>query len=270
MRKILRTWIGASPFQYYTFERSLMHKYTKQHTAQLSPPFASMQEVQEQKEVQIDRIGFANKTMWDWLILFSTLAIPIVVLCATIAFSIQQVKANEAQHNNERRIAAANRQNDLKMADDQEEETALSNYLDGVTSLLLTNNSSSQEVSYDVSIVARAKTMIVLRRLNNPQRKSMVVQFLYEAHLITGKQPRISLAGVDLSNVDLRNLELSGANLSGAHLNKAILLNTDLRYSNLSYTDMHGANMQGANLHGADMHGASISPFQLQQTRSRL
>src|SRR5437667_3321939 len=166
-----------------------MHKFTKQHTAQLSPPFESMHELQEQKDVQIDWIGLSNKTMWDWLILFSTLAIPIVVLCATIAFSIQQEKANEAQHNNELRIAAANRQNDLKMATDQEEETALSTYLDGVTSLLLTNNSGSQEASNEVSVVARAKTMIVLRRLNNPQRKSMVVQFLYEAHLISGKQP---------------------------------------------------------------------------------
>src|SRR5882724_5947007 len=110
-----------------------MHKTTKQYAPQVSTPYQleaqGQVKVQEREQknveidnVEIDKIGFSDKTMWDWLILFSTLAIPIIVLCATVAFSIQQERANEAQHNNELRIAEANRQNDLKMATTQEEE----------------------------------------------------------------------------------------------------------------------------------------------------
>jgi uncharacterized protein YjbI with pentapeptide repeats len=244
-----------------------MHKYPKQQTAQLSPPFESTLAVQEQKEVEVDWIGFSNKTMWDWLLLFSTLAIPLVVLCATIIFSIQQERMSDAQHMNEMKIAEANRQNDLKMAHDQDEENTLAAYLDGLTTLLLDDRLGSQGAPYDASVVARAKTMIVLRRLDDPQRKSMVVQFLYEAHLITGKQPRVSLAGADLSDVDLSNIDLKNINLSGAHLNKALLLNTNLSGATLSYADMRGADMQGANMQGADMQGTIITQVPLQPGR---
>ncbi len=247
-----------------------MHKVTKQYPSQVSTiPYRSETQEAEPQKREFDRIGFSDKTMWDWLILFSTLAIPLVVLCATIVFSIQQEKANEAQHNSELRIAEANRQNDLKMANAQEEETTLAAYLDGLTSLLLEKKLGSPEAAYDASVVARAKTMIVLQRLNDPQRKSMVIQFLYEARLIIGKQPRISLDGADLSGVDLKNVDLSGANLSGvnlsgAHLNMALLRNADLRDANLSGADARGADMRGANLHGADMRGARFTKDQLQ------
>jgi hypothetical protein len=235
-----------------------MHKVTKQQAVQVSQPFEPMLEVHQTKEVEVDWIGFSNKTMWDWLLLFSTLAIPLVVLCATIVFSVQQGRMSDAQHTSELKIAAANRQNDLKMAHDQEEENTLAAYLDGLTTLLLDDKLGSQGASDDVSVVARAKTMIVLRRLNDPRRKSMVVQFLYEAHLITGKQPLVSLAGADLSNVDLSNIDLKNSNLSGANLKKALLVNTDMSGATLSYADMRGANLKGANLKGADMQGTIV------------
>jgi uncharacterized protein YjbI with pentapeptide repeats len=242
-----------------------MHKATKQYTPQVATAYGP--EDQEQRTIEVDKIGFSDKTMWDWLILFSTLAIPLVVLCATIVFSVQQEKANDTQHTNELRIAEANRQNDLKMADAQEEETTLSAYLDGLTNLLLDKKLGSPEATYDASVVARAKTMIVLQRLNDPQRKSMVVQFLYDAHLITGKQPRVSLDGVDLSGVDLSSVDLKGANLSGAHLNMALLRSTDLRGAILSGADLHGANMKGSDLHGADMTNTRLTNDQLQQVK---
>jgi hypothetical protein len=241
-----------------------MNKTTKQYAPQVSTAYLVETREPEQKNVEIDnveidKIGFSDKTMWDWLILFSTLAIPIIVLCATVAFSIQQEMANEAQHTNELRIAEANRQNDLKMATAQEEETTLAAYLDGITNLLLQDKLGSPQASYDARIVARAKTMIALHRLSDPHRKSMVVQFLYEAHLITGKQPLVSLAGADLSGVDLQNVELSGVNLSDAHLHMALLRNADLSDANLSGADMSGTKMKGANLRGADLSGANTT-----------
>ena len=127
-----------------------------------------------------------------------------------------------------------------------EEETTLAAYLDGLTNLLLDNKLGSPKATYDANVVARAKTMVVLRRLHDPHRKAMVVQFLYEAHLITGKQSRISLVGVDLSGANLNNANLSGANLSGAHLNRALLRGTDLRGADLSSSDLRGADMREA------------------------
>ncbi len=141
----------------------------------------------ERKNVRRIRAGLSDKTMWDWLTLFGTLAIPVVVMCATIVFSVQQDEASQTQHDNDLRIAEANRQNDLKMANDQEEEATLAAYLDGITGLLLDNKLGDPKVSYGASIVARAKTMVVLSRLKNRQRKSMIIRFLYEAHLITWK-----------------------------------------------------------------------------------
>jgi hypothetical protein len=46
--------------------------------------------------------GFAGKTVWDWLNLFATLAIPLVVVGATIAFGIIQADLAQKQHDSER------------------------------------------------------------------------------------------------------------------------------------------------------------------------
>jgi uncharacterized protein YjbI with pentapeptide repeats len=69
--------------------------------------------------------------------------------------------------------------------------------------------------------LARARTLTILGRLENPSRKDAVVQFLLEAKLVQrvdGSAPIISLAGADLSSTDLRDANLSGVDLSGTNL----------------------------------------------------
>lgn len=226
---------------------------------------AGSYELQEQEEKDIRRIwaAFEDKTIWDWLTLFGTLAIPVVVMCATIVFSVQQGDVSQAQHDNELRIAEANRQNDLRMASDQEEEATLALYLDGITGLLLDNRLGSSAAPRGANVVARAKTMVALGRLKDPTRKAMIVRFLYEAYLITGKSVVVSLSGVDLSGVDLEHTELRGANLSGANLSGANLSGADLSNANLSGADLGDANLKGANLSGANITGGQLQKAKL-------
>jgi hypothetical protein len=49
--------------------------------------------------------GFEDKTLWDKFNLFGTLAIPIVVTLATIAFSFVQIYLADQQHQTDQRIA---------------------------------------------------------------------------------------------------------------------------------------------------------------------
>ena len=225
--------------------------------------------------------GFSGKTFWDWLQLLGVLAIPIVVAGATLAFGAQQAHLADVQHQNDLLIAQDNRQNDLKIANDQQQEATLKAYLDDMTILLVDKKLGSraggdQSASAEAAVVAQAKTLIVLRRLNT-ERKAIVLQFLYEAHLIgycnsrlrdcsTAVGPIIDLSKTDLSKTKLSNIDLSGADLSGANLSGAILLGANLFEANLSGANLSGANLSGANMGGADLSNAILRVANLSNT----
>jgi uncharacterized protein YjbI with pentapeptide repeats len=221
---------------------------------------------------------FKDKVPFDWLNLLGVLAIPFVVtvigLYATQQITQQQTQSSERQHTT-----------DLQIAKDTQEEATLKAYLDDMTTLLLDKKLGSQAVadkpaSAEAAVVARAKTLIVLRRLN-ALRKVTVVQFLYEAHLIGYLQSCnaplmcskpvgriIDLNGADLSNVILRGADLSGVDLSGAileganlsyaHLEGAILIDADLNRANLSAAALNGAILRLAFLRFAHLNGAIL------------
>jgi len=179
------------------------------------------------------------------------------VLSATLIFTYQQDNANKAQHDNDLKIAEANRQNDLKIADDQQQEAALKAYLDDMTTLLLDKKLGSQAVadkvaSAQAAIIARAKTLTVLSRLSDPQRKATVVQFLYEAHLIGYLSSDTTPIQIP-SAIDLRGVDLSGVILSGTYLR---------------FIDLRGANLRGADLSDANLRCAKVTQAQLNTTKS--
>ena len=222
------------------------------------------------------RAGFEDKTLWDKLNLFGTLAIPIVVILATIGFGLLQAHLADLQHQNDLKIAQDNRQNDLKIADDQQQEATLKAYLDDMNTLLLDKKLGSQAeadkaASAEAAVIGRSITIIALSRLADPQRKAAVVQFLYEAHLI-GYFPcdscsmakhvidlyGASLYGADLRGATLRGADLNGATLSGADLRGASLYGADLSGADLSSATLSGANLYGASLYGADLRGADL------------
>jgi uncharacterized protein YjbI with pentapeptide repeats len=125
-----------------------------------------------------------------------------------------------------------------------------------MSTLMLEKDLRNEEDS-EVRTLARARTLTVLRRLE-PRGKGDVVQFLYEAGLIKGTHPVISLYQADLFEADLSVVRLSDANLRGAYLRRA-----DLRYANLDSANLINANLFAAYLRGADLSDARLDNARL-------
>jgi hypothetical protein len=139
--------------------------------------------------------AYTKRTLWDWLQL---LIIPAVLAGVGLWFNRQQ------------------REQELQTADRRAQDEALQAYLDQMSDMLIPHNDqpslykASQGDS--LSSVARARTLTVLPRLDG-DRKARVIQFLYEAGLVSKDKRVLDLAGADLSEASL-----SGANLSGVRL----------------------------------------------------
>ena len=214
--------------------------------------------------------GFEGKTLWDKLNLFGTLAIPLIIAFATIGVGGLQLHLADVQHQ-------ADQQNAL----DQQRATILQTYIDNIQDLLLHDNllKSSADPSnpyYDIGILARARTLTALQGLD-PERKSLLVQFIYEARLIgfvdsTGKPIgpiinlfRANLNGANLMETFLIGADLDGANLNGADLNGAYLLQADLVNANLMKANLFAARLDGARLDGARLDGANLNEANLNE-----
>lgn len=187
--------------------------------------------------------GFSNKTFWDWLQL---LAIPLALILGTLWFS-----ANQSQTNflTSKAIAEQQHQTNIQIAKDQEQEAALSTYLDQMSALILNNNLRHTVPSSEVRQIARDRTIAVLLRMD-PVRKGIVLQFLYGSGLIMKGNVIVNLSGTDLSGANLRGAYLAGAELAGANLNRA-----DLTGANLFGTDT-----SGTRLNHATMPDGSVNP----------
>jgi uncharacterized protein YjbI with pentapeptide repeats len=198
--------------------------------------------------------GFAGKTLWDWLQLLGILAIPLVVVGATIAFGLLQANLAQQQHDADQRQAL-----------DQQQATILQTYIDNIQDLLLNHNLLNAKPTNDVAILAKARTQTALQGLD-AKRKGTLVQFLYDAKLIGFTDcpticidkrkltpPIISLINTDLSNADLSGdylygVDLSGTYLGGTNLSSTLLANANLSGAYLSNTNLSGALLINANL----------------------
>jgi hypothetical protein len=165
--------------------------------------------------------GFRGKTLWD---LPQLLVVPLMLALITVVFTWQQnVRQNELEDQRTRQAqkiedqrAAAERE----LAGQRAQDAALQAYLDQMSSLLLAKDLRALEKESEVRTLARARTLTVLERLDGDRKRS-VVQFLYEAGLLTEGQVVVDLKGADLSEANLSVADLSGANLSGAYLSNA-------------------------------------------------
>jgi arabinogalactan oligomer / maltooligosaccharide transport system substrate-binding protein len=192
--------------------------------------------------------GESRKPRRDWPDLLSKLAIPIaipvVVLIATLWFTGSQSHLTDLQH-----------QNDIL-------DTYIGNMKDLLNQGLGTPNPAS-----NISQTAREETITTLQNLDVQHRRT-VLQFLQDAHLIGRQNPVIDLSGANLSNDDLsntdlsgiylRNADLAGADLAGADLSGAIMNGADLIGASLSGATLTGASLSDAVLTGADLSGARL------------
>jgi len=188
----------------------------------------------EMKDIQ------PRKTLWDWMQL---LFVPVMLAILAGGLTWWQTSSERA-----RLVEEAARQEELRA-----QNTAVQDYLDQMTTLMLEDDLRNSGVNSEVRNIAQARTSAVLRAVE-PENQRTLLQFLSDARLIqrVDNLPIISLDRVDLSDSDLHDIALSGADLRDADLRDADLRDADLRGADLS----SGANLSDANHSGAYLSGA--------------
>jgi uncharacterized protein YjbI with pentapeptide repeats len=225
-----------------------------------------------------------GKGLWDWLQLLGILAIPVVVGLGTVWFTTQQSQASEAnraqqakeseanrekRHQTDLEIADKNRelqqQTDLQIAANNQQAAALQTYLDQMSELVLNKRLGVlRPEDEDVRKIARTRTLIILQLLG-PGLKGSILQFLYEAGLISGDKDKvvIQLQGADLNGARLTRIFLNGVNISRVDLNEAILYRAILTNAILELADLRGANIREADLIRCDLRNADLTEADL-------
>ncbi|MGA9382300.1 MAG: pentapeptide repeat-containing protein [Phormidium sp.] len=208
------------------------------------------------------------KTLWDWLVLASTLAIPLVIL----------------------RFQSVEKERDTLRADNARNETsetlreeAVRAYLDRIANLLVhqeyrtelfLNQDWNNSINNPIREIACANTLMVLRRLkNDPERQNQILYFLrrttlcnfilVNSNLRDIKLPKTDLNNVCLAKADLSNADLTEAKLSEADLSEAILFRANLSKANLSKVKFISADLSAANLSGANFSSPKFSKADL-------
>ena len=198
-----------------------------------------------------------GKNLWD---LLQLLIIPLVLAGGGLWF-------NQIQKDREQRAADERAETEREIALDNQRETALQEYLDSISELLLHEKLRESEAEDEVRKIARVRTLTVLPRLD-PIRKGSVLQFLEESGLIDSGNPIIDLNRADLSRVQLykpwlNEVDLHETNLSEADLYEADLSGATMRAANLSEADLREANLQGTILNAADLRRAKLADADL-------
>lgn len=185
------------------------------------------------------------RSLWDWMEL---LIVPLIIGVAAYWFSQIQQNRDIREVQTDRELAEDARDHDWQMARDHEEQQVLENYYDRMAELLLEHDLRAEsEANEAVRSIARARTLTVLDNLNSV-RKGLVLRFLHESNLISGRRPVIDLNRADLSEADLTALSLSGAHLAGTNLSRSKLKGADLSQANLTQANLSGADLMKANL----------------------
>ncbi len=163
------------------------------------------------------------------------------------------------------------KKSELQSEKDSQQQKVFDNYLACMTDLLL-NHKRCSKLKSEASSVARTRTLTVLRILDG-ERKSQVLQFLYESGLISCNDPVISLIGADLSGINLigsglvraeiRGAYFKNADLSRAILDEAILTGCDFSNSLLTGASMNNTNLVQTIFNKADLKGASLKNSKL-------
>lgn len=151
-----------------------------------------------------------------------------------------------------------------EMEDKRAQDDALQKYLDQISELLIDKHFRKAVPEDDKRAVVRAKTLILLLRLDG-ERKRILLQFFHEASLIKGKAPDdehtyplIDLTRADLSHARLAYLDLNGDDLRGAILSDANLESAILRDANLKGVNLQRARLPGTDLRRADLTSATL------------
>lgn len=182
-----------------------------------------------------------EKTLWDWMNL----------LIVPMALAVGAYILNRAERASEQQIAR-----------DRMLESALQDYLDKMTELLLKENLRDSQNDDEARSIARSRTLTALRILDN-SRKGVLLRFLHESGLISQK-PVIKLKGADLTDIDLKKANLSDANISrstitSGNLEQARLIEADFSYCRIEKALFVRSSLLGANLTLTKGDGANFT-----------
>ena len=106
---------------------------------------------------RFDWTGFKGRTLWDWLNLLGTLAIPVVVGLGATWYTAQQGKVSDRENT------------------DNQRETALQVYFDKMSELLLIHKLRASAKDNEIRRIARARTLTVLPRLDRKRKRSLLL-----------------------------------------------------------------------------------------------
>jgi len=195
--------------------------------------------------VWIPGTGFNQKTLWDWLDLAF---VPLSLALVAAWFTWRQNAGNQ------------------KIASENVKETEFQFYLEKLTDLILTKRLLRSRPDSEIRKLATAHTLRVFRRLD-PERRKLLLRFLFEAELVLGDSPIIPLDNVDiqdvaLSKTDLTRINLCYANCQGANFSNAILIN-----SYLAGVKLEKANLSGSHLNGSLLNNAALTQAVLKEAR---
>jgi hypothetical protein len=211
-------------------------------------------------------IGVSGKQFWDYL--------DLLIVPAALALGVFWLNRRQSQRDQQAEDAQQKRA--LAVESQRAQDQALQAYLDQIGHLLLDKDSPLRKSTKDdeVRTLARARTLAVLPRLDDA-RKGTVVQFLYEADLITTKTTRY-VPGKDTidtpkeSNIeDIQRwiqrwiIEPKSGDIPGWITRGRIvdLRGADLSRSSLGGTILDRAHLAGADLSGADLSGAHLTTY---------
>ena len=207
-----------------------------------------------------DWTGFGDKTAWDWMQL---LIVPVVLAVGALLFNLS---LNARQLETEERCAAAQ----IEAEDQRAQEERLQTYLEQMGTLLIDEGLLDSEEDDEARYLARARTLAVLRRADDSQKRS-VVEFLAESGLAgigpprNGDEPVVSLADANLAGADLALLDyLWGADLTEADLSDAFMMRIDLDSASLARAQLDRADLTDAHLPRADLTDADLPNTNLQ------
>ncbi len=224
-----------------------------------------------------------GKTIWDLLTL--------IIVPLAIALTVWLL--NRSQEKNKQQIETKRQEQIALVEADKQRQTALENYYDKMSELLLEENlrgpiktPPQKDNSEEARKIARTRTL-GLMQIMDADRKAQVLQFIYEADLINKENPIINLLGIDLSdsnlmnaslldvkivgsdftNANLENAKLMNSNFAGSIFNKSILKNaklTDVNFEQAVFTqiDFIKADFEKANVLAAIFDNVDLSSAQ--------
>jgi uncharacterized protein YjbI with pentapeptide repeats len=193
-------------------------------------------------------MGLRGKTLWDWLLLISALAVPVVVGFAGLWLTQEQ----EA------------RQQDIE--DQRSQDTAMQAYLDNMSTLLIDEQGTQLrklDPDEEVLNLIQARTETVFAVLDT-KRQVSIVRYLARAQLIKGNNPAISLERLDLEGINLTEVDLSDTSFEAADFSHAQFSAANLERANFRNADLSGATLQSADLSSASLQDANLSYAALQ------